>query len=300
LSSIVASDGSALSPARAERMTAASPEAGAARRAELGLRIASSLVLAPVALAATYWGYPWFEVMIAALAVAMAVEWSQMTLGANWMKQAITIATAALFAIALTGQGHAVAIAGVIALGLAGAVGVGLTTRDWRTTWNIGGLAYIALPCISVVWLREVPSAGLHLLVWLMLTVWGTDIVAYAVGRGVGGPKLAPSISPGKTWSGLIGGMVGAGALSALLFVWHGFGAGTAALGFVLGLAVAVVAQAGDLFESALKRRFGAKDSGRLIPGHGGVLDRLDGMLAAAPVTAVAVWLAGGEFSAWR
>jgi phosphatidate cytidylyltransferase len=281
-------------------MTAALPGTGAARRAELGLRVASTLVLAPVALAATYWGYPWFEVMIAALAVAMTVEWSRMVWGPNFGRPAVTTATVCLFAIALAARGHAPMIAGVIALGLAGAVAMGLLTRNWNTTWNIGGLAYIALPCISVVWLREVPSAGFDILLWLMLTVWGTDVVAYVVGRGVGGPKLAPRVSPGKTWSGLIGGMAGAGVISVALVVWHGFGSGVAALGFLLGLAVALVSQAGDLFESSLKRRFGAKDSGRLIPGHGGVLDRLDGMLAAAPVTAVVVWLAGGDLSAWR
>ncbi|MCC7045720.1 MAG: phosphatidate cytidylyltransferase [Alphaproteobacteria bacterium] len=300
MSSIAASAGSAPSPAHVERMTVASPATGAARRTELGLRVASSLVLVPVALAATYGGYPWFELMLAALAVAMAFEWAEMTAGVRAARQATAIATAALFAIALAAHGSMAAVAGAIGLAFAAALGLGAVTGDWRTAWKAGGLAYIALPCASMVWLREVPPSGLNLVVWLLVAVWGTDVVAYAVGRTVGGPKLAPRVSPGKTWSGLVGGMLGAGALSALLCAWHGLGAGATGKGFAAGMAIAVVAQGGDLFESALKRRFGRKDSGRLIPGHGGVLDRLDGMLAAAPVMAALVWLAGGDLSAWR
>ncbi|MCC6469298.1 MAG: phosphatidate cytidylyltransferase [Alphaproteobacteria bacterium] len=280
-------------------MTVASPATGAARRTEFGLRVASSLVLVPVALAATYGGYPWFELMLAVLAAAMAFEWAEMTAGVRPARQAAAIAAAALFSIVLAAHGHAAAVVGVIALAFVAALALGAITGDWRSAWKAGGLAYIALPCASMVWLRELP-AGLDLVVWLMVTVWGTDIVAYAVGRGVGGPRLAPRVSPGKTWSGLIGGMLGAGTLSALLCVWHGLGAGTAAQGFAAGMVLAVVAQGGDLFESALKRRYGRKDSGRLIPGHGGVLDRLDGMLAAAPVMAALVWLVGGDLSAWR
>jgi phosphatidate cytidylyltransferase len=281
-------------------MTAAVPGAGAQGRGELGLRIASSLVLAPLALAATWAGYPWFEVMVAVLAVAMTVEWARMVWGPDFSRPAITGAAICVFAIALAAQGHAAAIAGLIALALLGTVARGLVKKDWNQTWVIGGVAYVAVPCISVVWLREAVPAGFDILVWLMLTVWGTDIAAYAVGRSLGGPKLAPRVSPGKTWSGLIGGMIGAGAISAGLMAWHGLGAWMVAAAFGLGLIAALVAQSGDLLESALKRRFGAKDSGVLIPGHGGVLDRLDGILAAAPVTAAAVWLAGGDLSAWR
>lgn len=281
-------------------MTPASPGAGADRRSELALRVVSSMVLAPVALAAAWWGYPWFELLIAALAVAMTLEWARMVWGPDFGRPAVTNAAMCLFAIALAAQGHAPVIAGLIAVGLAGAVGKGMVRRNWDHAWMIGGMAYVALPCVSVIWLRATVPGGLWVLVWLMLAVWSTDIAAYAVGRTVGGPKLAPRVSPGKTWSGLAGGILGAGTVSAGLMAWQGLGAGVVALGFGLGLAVALVSQAGDLFESWLKRRFGAKDSGSLIPGHGGVLDRLDGMLAAAPVTALAVWLAGGDLSAWR
>ncbi len=300
MSSIDASAGSVPSPAHAEAMAGVLPGAAPGRRTELALRIVSGAVLAPLAIAAAYYGYPWFEMMVAGLAVAMTVEFSRMAWGPAFAGAALIGAAICLFAIALAAQGHAAVVAALLVLALAGAVAKGLATRDWRQAWLIGGIAYVALPCVSVVWLRQTPEAGFAVLVWLMMTVWATDICAYAVGRSMGGPKLAPRISPGKTWSGLAGGMAGAGIVSAALAAWSGLGGRATALAFVLGLVVAVVSQAGDLLESSLKRRFGAKDSGTLIPGHGGVLDRLDGMLVAAPVTAAAVWLAGGEFSAWR
>ena len=128
---------------------------------------------------------------------------------------------------------------------------------------------------------------------WLALTVWTTDMAAFACGKVVGGPRLMPAISPAKTWAGFIGGLIGAIAVSAALLAY--FGIEAAAAGAALGLAVGLVAQGGDLLESALKRRFGVKDTGALIPGHGGVLDRLDAMMTAAPFVAAIVWLNGGR-----
>jgi phosphatidate cytidylyltransferase len=123
-------------------------------------------------------------------------------------------------------------------------------------------------------------------LLWLFLVVWATDIFAYFVGRGIGGAKLAPSISPGKTWAGLVGGMLGAAVVGGIVSTATG---GPIWLAIVAAPVLAVVAQAGDLFESLLKRRAGVKDSGTLIPGHGGALDRLDGLLFATPVYALLV-----------
>lgn len=177
--------------------------------------------------------------------------------------------------------------------------------REWDTMtagdrwggWKATGFAYVGAPCVALLWLRSVvlpdmDMAGMRLVLFVVFVVAATDIGAYFAGRRIGGPKLAPRLSPNKTWAGLIGGMGAAavvGGLSAsftpypLTFsgcVW------TAAF-------LAVVAQAGDLFESWLKRRAGVKDSGALLPGHGGLLDRLDGLIASAPIFALMVILSG-------
>jgi phosphatidate cytidylyltransferase len=151
-----------------------------------------------------------------------------------------------------------------------------------------GGVIYVGLPALALVWLRNhVPGGAEHVL-WLFLVVWATDIFAYFAGRSIGGAKLAPSISPGKTWAGLYGGMAGAGLTGGVVALAFGAGFWPAS---VLAALLAVVAQIGDLFESALKRRAGVKDSGHLIPGHGGLLDRIDGLVFAAPLFAAVVWL---------
>ena len=153
------------------------------------------------------------------------------------------------------------------------------------------GVLYAGIPVISLIWLRFQES-GFGLIVWTLAVVWATDIGAYFSGRTIGGPKIAPSISPSKTWAGLAGGMVAAGAIGALvdhLFSLP-FNAVQAAL---LGAGLAVIAQAGDFYESHLKRQAGVKDSGHLLPGHGGVMDRLDGLVPVSVVVAGAVWLLG-------
>jgi phosphatidate cytidylyltransferase len=172
--------------------------------------------------------------------------------------------------------------------------------REWNTLtatdgpgWRSAGLLYAALPCASLIWLREVEylgyeNAGLKLVLYLLFCVWATDIGAYFAGRQFGGPKLAPTISPNKTWAGLGGGMIAAGIVGALS---HGFCPfPTTYIGSIgMGMLLAVIAQMGDLFESWMKRRAGVKDSGTLIPGHGGLLDRIDGLTFTTPFFAWAV-----------
>lgn len=157
----------------------------------------------------------------------------------------------------------------------------------WRLSpWLAFGVVYVGVPMLAFQWLRETDDGqGLAHVGWLVLVIIATDCFAYASGRLLGGPKLAPAISPGKTWSGLIGGVAGAG-LTAMLAASLMVGWSVTEL-FVLGALLALVAQAGDLFESWLKRRAGCKDSGTLIPGHGGLLDRLDGYMTATPVFAL-------------
>jgi phosphatidate cytidylyltransferase len=158
-------------------------------------------------------------------------------------------------------------------------------TKEWGLNWAIGGFAYAAIPAIALVWIRLIEPADQFpkLLLWAFIVTWATDIGAYAVGRAIGRNKLAPSISPGKTLEGLYGGVIVAGLLGAAWVVYTGL---SMAL-IVLGPLFAVAAQAGDLFESWIKRRAGVKDSGHLLPGHGGLLDRVDGLVPVAVLTAL-------------
>lgn len=156
--------------------------------------------------------------------------------------------------------------------------------RPWGFGWKAAGFFYALVPALALLWVRERSQHGLDLLLWVFIVTWSTDIGAYFAGRAIGGPKLAPSISPNKTWAGLIGGVVIAALAGG---AWASL---TGLPGFTLFLAplFAVGAQMGDLFESALKRRAGVKDSGTWLPGHGGALDRLDGLVVVASAAALA------------
>jgi len=157
--------------------------------------------------------------------------------------------------------------------------------RGWGAGWYIGGFVYALVAALALLWIRDRADQGLVLVLWVFLVVWAVDIGAYFAGRAIGGPKLAPTISPNKTWAGFYGGVVAATLLGG---AWATF---TGQPGILLLLAplFAVAAQGGDLFESWMKRRAGVKDSGRWLPGHGGVFDRLDGLLPVAILTALAV-----------
>jgi phosphatidate cytidylyltransferase len=156
--------------------------------------------------------------------------------------------------------------------------------RGWGAIWYASGFVYALLPAVSLLWIRERDAHGLELLLWVLLVTWSTDIGAYFVGRAIGRRKLAPSISPGKTIEGLIGGMAVATIVGGAWVLSMGLGRALLLLAPLFALA----AQAGDLFESGMKRRAGVKDSGAWLPGHGGVLDRLDGLVPVAVLTALA------------
>jgi phosphatidate cytidylyltransferase len=216
------------------------PAMRSARWADLRLRLASALVLGPLALACVWYGGIAWIVIVAVAGLGVCWEWVQMA----------RREPGALFA----------------------------------------GLAYAALAVLALGWLRQNTAEGRAILLFLLFVVWSSDVGAYVAGRLIGGRKLAPSISPGKTWSGAAGGLAAAilvGLVGALL--WRGpvFPAILAAM------ALGVASQLGDLLESGAKRRFGVKDSGRLIPGHGGLLDRLDGLMAAALLAGGWIWVAG-------
>jgi phosphatidate cytidylyltransferase len=156
--------------------------------------------------------------------------------------------------------------------------------RGWGPAWYAGGFVYALLPALALLWVRERDQHGLYLLIWVFIVTWSTDIGAYFTGRSIGRRKLAPSISPGKTVEGLYGGIAAATLLGGAWVVAMGLGMALLALAPLC----AVAAQAGDLFESGMKRRAGVKDSGAWLPGHGGVLDRLDGLVPVAVLTALA------------
>ena len=267
---------------------------GLAAGGDLRQRVLSGIVLVAVALALTWAGGIWYRLLAALIAGAVLYEWLSMAASAEkpsnrWLAAGLL---AILLILLVTGQSSS-----FLLMALVGAVVVTAAhaARFESGYWPTLGLAYAGLLGISLSALRGGDGAGLSATLFLFAVVWATDILAYFVGRAVGGPKLAPSISPGKTWSGAAGGTVA--AVLAGLGVAGLFGAspGWAAL-VVLTLALSVASQAGDLFESSLKRRFGVKDSSRLIPGHGGVMDRVDGLAAAAFVLfAVGAVLAGPE-----
>jgi len=214
----------------------------------------------------------------------MAREWDRLTGGAGSGLLGLASSLALLVILALGYYGHG----GWALLALLPAVLVvaGLGRLAGRSmVWPVLGLFWLGLPCLALLWLR-MGDNGMLAVTWLFLAVWFCDTGAYFAGRGIGGPKLAPRISPKKTWSGLLGGMFLAAAASALLAVVL---AQKDAVQFaVLGALLALISQCGDLAESALKRHFDVKDSGALIPGHGGILDRVDGVLFAAPALALA------------
>lgn len=197
----------------------------------------------------------------------------------------ILLIAAALVAAVLGGNILAVLVAGVATLMFYEWTRI---VRGWGPIWYLGGFLYALLPALALLWIRERDALGLELLIWAFIVTWATDIGAYFAGRSFGRRKLAPSISPGKTVEGLYGGIAAATLMGGAWALAMGLGLPL----LVLAPMFAVAAQAGDLFESAMKRRAGIKDSGNWLPGHGGALDRLDGLVPVAVLTA-AVQLIG-------
>ena len=207
-------------------------------------------------------------------------EWQRLVSGERIIER-VAIGAVALALAALSALHNS--ILGVVAALALGAAAVGWIAGRRQAAWAAGGVLYAGALVASVGLLRVSPSFGMAAVLWLFAVVWGADIAAYFAGRLIGGPRLWPSVSPGKTWAGAIVGAFAGAVLGLLLAAWTNR---LAAL-FWLGLATAVVSELGDLFESALKRRFGVKDSSGLIPGHGGLMDRLDAFTAASFFAAV-------------
>ena len=254
----------------------------------LARRVGSSLVLVAAAMLALWLGRWVFAGVVVAGVLVMADEWAKLAIDVDAStRMVLRILCGILPAMAVLATARHDAIDGVLALVffVPFAAACMALSAGRGSSRAASGILYLGLPAIALVWLRDRPD-GASLVLWLLLVVWSTDVAAYFVGRALGGPKLAPAISPGKTWAGLAGGMLGAALMGALA---SRLGAAGAWISGAMALLLAAVAQAGDLFESYMKRRAGVKDSGTLIPGHGGALDRLDGLLFAAPAYAVLV-----------
>jgi phosphatidate cytidylyltransferase len=257
-------------------------------RGELGWRIVSAALLIPLALGVTFLGGWVFALFWTAAALCTLSEW--VALVAPRDRNALIAGIVSLLITLLLVQArHAASAAFVLAIA---AAGIGLRDRSATRIWLASGLFYAAAMAGPAIVLRSDEHGGFLAIIFLFAIVWSTDIAAYFTGRMLGGPKLIPQVSPSKTWTGALGGLLAA-MLAAVVI------AKAAALPAMFALAMiavllSVCAQGGDLFESWVKRKFGAKDSGRLIPGHGGVMDRLDGFMAAALVAMFIGVLRGG------
>ena len=258
------------------------PEQGLIPR-ELQLRIVSGLAVAAIALLFVYWGSIPFAILVFLIAAVMSWEWGGIVRndGADTVGilHIVAIGAAALLAnLGMAGLALAAVAVGAISISA-------LLFGQERGPLSSAGVLYTGLPVVALGWLRGDDQFGFQSVLFILIMVAVTDIAAYVCGRMLGGPKLWPAVSPKKTWAGLIGGVVAAAVAGASYsrFLRSGSVAWLAGLGLLLAL----VAQGGDLAESALKRRFGRKDSSHLIPGHGGFMDRMDGIVTASLVAAL-------------
>lgn len=261
----------------------------------LVLRILSALVLAPAALICVWQGAPWLAGLLAVVALAAGAEWRTIAVveraGLRMLLIMIPLFVVVVSEVASPAAGLVVLIVGAV-------LTLGTFAAPWSERgWALTAQLHLGLAVVAILFLRALPGVGLDLVVFLFAMVWMSDIGGYVAGRLVGGPKLAPRVSPNKTWAGAVGALLFALAAAAVMARSVGLDAEPALL--VAG-GLSIVAQAGDLFESWVKRRFDVKDSGNLIPGHGGILDRVDGLLFAAPALAAIAVFFGTDFIAWR
>lgn len=264
-----------------------SPQAKRFDWSNLGLRVASAAVLAPGIVAAAWFG-GWPYLVVIAIGVALlAIEWGGMSAPVAPTRVAAAVAAAVLIAVFVGYRGDFIWAWGAIALTATGAgvIARGVSERPADTAY---GVLYIAPAALCLVWLRQTDQGHWWTLM-LFAGTWAADVGAFAVGSTLKGPKLWPRFSPNKTWSGFLGGLVAATAVGALMAALPAFRLNLVAAALI-GLSVGLATMAGDLWESAIKRRFGVKDSGDLIPGHGGLLDRVDGLMFAVVVMAAARW----------
>lgn len=256
------------------------------KKSDLLVRSLSSILLGPPVLAAVYFGAPYSDLLIFLCSLILAWEWGSLCGRSSLGRSGFCLIASVVF-VMLFGVFEQFSIA-IWTLSIAVIAVVGVTQLFYKDikdiNWYVLGFFYISISSLALLWIRNNPENGLEIIFWVLFVVWATDIGAYFAGRSIGGPKIAPKISPKKTWSGLIGGMISAAVVSYIIVHWINNISPWQLV--ISGTLLAVVSQAGDFFESHLKRKFNAKDSSNLIPGHGGLLDRVDGLLACAIVVA--------------
>lgn len=266
---------------------AAPAAASAPESRNLVMRIAAAAVLIPIAVAIAYAGGWLWAVLVTLAAVGLFAEW----LSIVGLAGAISVMVSGIAALVIAGvcfaAGRIDAALVVLGVGLVAVTSINPERRDWAAA----GFLYAAAAEIASVLVRLDPVKGFAALMFVLLIVWVTDTGGYFAGRGIGGPKLWPRVSPKKTWAGAVGGLAASLAVAA---GFAAFGLGRAGPLLVLSGVLSIVSQLGDLFESAVKRRFGVKDSSHIIPGHGGLMDRLDGYVAVVVVAALLGFLRGG------
>lgn len=267
---------------------------------DLRLRAISAAILAPTCLACIWLGEIAWTALIAVGMVGLAAEWVALCGSRAGRMPGIAIPVAVFIGCAAGVLDHEAIGLALLLLGCAACFA--LVAGQPRRQALALGVLYVGVPGLAMIWLRGDTDAGRANIFFIVLTVWAADIGAYLVGRLVGGPKLAPAISPGKTWSGAVGGLLAAllAGIAVAESFDHGPGAPSVGEAALVAVALGLVSQLGDLLESYIKRRFGVKDSGKLIPGHGGLLDRLDGLLAAAPAAALLALVLGRGVFLWR
>ena len=245
----------------------------------------------PAALLAVFVGGALYSAVVAAMTIFLIFGWTRLVRGAELRRGFYALSLTAIVAVFLAAGGHVYSALGAVVIG-----GILATLFEWPQrgpdSWPAVGAAYLIGPAVAALWLRAMPERGLALTLLVFVVVWGADSGAYAAGKSLGGPKLIPKVSPNKTWSGAVGGLVTGGLLGGLVGQFAGLGGFAAWFG--VGLALALASIAGDIAESQLKRSYGVKDSGSAFPGHGGVLDRLDGFLFAVVALAGLVLLGLG------
>jgi phosphatidate cytidylyltransferase len=253
---------------------------------DIRLRAASAVVLAPAAVLATWAGGPWFLGLLVAACALLAMEWAMMSAPNAWRATGTAVFLALLAAIT-TAYAEQLSLSLVLLVFGAATAALYARARGQEALDAAYGVLYLGWPAVLVIWLRDGHSEiGLYWTVFALAVTWAADILAYLVGSLVGGPRLWPRYSPNKTWSGFAGALAGGVLTGAAIAGWLDMGPLTVFWGGVLGLAGALATMGGDLWESALKRRFGVKDAGKLIPGHGGLLDRVDGLMFAIVIVA--------------
>jgi len=273
---------------------------GGSRFADLRARIATGCAAALIAFVFLYMGGLWAAVLIAAIAAVLLWEWRSITLhrgGPCGMESALLVAAGSGAVLVAYMAGPVAAFLFLFALIAAGSLADYRSGRQTALWWGVLGGLYLGTASIAFFWLRDTDPFGFLATVWIVIVVAASDIGGYFAGRVIGGPKLWPKVSPKKTWAGLAGAVVLAFVVGGI-FSWATVGTYFKQV-CTVSAAASLLAQAGDLAESAVKRHFGVKDSGRILPGHGGVLDRLDGLTAAILVAAIVTLWRGETIFVW-